>query len=108
MASRPRSRPASWRVEGKARASDALAGLGKLVSDNAPVIDDRFGAKYGDYARTASRKIQETAAKIEAKDLDEIGDDARQFVRKSPALAVGLAAVAGFFLARLFSGSNKS
>jgi len=95
-------------VEGKSRASDAISGLGKLVSDNAETIDDRFGTKYGDYARTASRKMQETAAKIEAKDLDELGDDAREFVRKSPGLAVGIAAVAGFFLARLFSGSNKS
>lgn len=95
-------------VEGKTRASDALSGLGKLVSDNAPVLDDRFGTKYGDYARTASRKMQETAASIDAKNLDEIGEDAREFVRKSPALAVGLAAVAGFFIARLFSGSNKS
>jgi len=95
-------------VEGKARASDAISGLGKLVSDNAGTLDDRFGTKYGDYARSASRKMQETAAAIEAKDLDEIGEDAREFVRKSPALAVGIAAVAGFFLARLFSGSNKS
>ena len=95
-------------VEGKARASDAISGLGKLVSENAPVLDDRFGVKYGDYARTASRKMQETAAKIESKELDELGDDAREFVRKSPALAVGIAAVAGFFIARLFSGSNKA
>lgn len=93
-------------VEGKARASDALSGLGKMVSDNAGSIDDRFGTRYGDYARSASRKMQETAAKIDSKSLDEIGDDAREFVRKSPGLAVGLAAVAGFMLARLFSGSK--
>ncbi len=93
-------------VEGKTRASDALAGLGKLVADNAETIDDRFGEKYGDYARTASRKIQETAAKIEAKNLDEVGDDAREFVRKSPGVAVGLAAAAGFLIARLFSRSK--
>ncbi|WEK47095.1 MAG: hypothetical protein P0Y56_02075 [Candidatus Andeanibacterium colombiense] len=95
-------------VEGKTRASDALSGFGKLVSDNAVTIDDRFGEKYGDYARTASRKLQETAARIDAKEIDELGEDAREFVRKSPALAVGIAAVAGFFLARLFSGSNKA
>lgn len=94
-------------VEGKARATDAISGLGKLVSDNAGTIDDRFGTQYGDYARTASRKIQETAAKIDAKDIDELGEDAREFVRKSPGLAVGLAAVAGFFIARLFTGSNS-
>jgi len=94
-------------VHGKTRASDALAGLGKLVADNAEAIDDKVGPRYGDYARTASRKMQETAARIEAKDFEEIGEDAREFVRKSPGLAVGLAAVAGFVLARLFTGSRK-
>lgn len=94
-------------VQGKTRASDALSGLGKLVADNAGVIDDKVGPKYGDYARTASRKMQETAAKIEAKDFDEMGEDAREFVRKSPGLALGIAAVAGFVLARLFTGSRK-
>lgn len=94
-------------VQGKTRASDALSGLGRMVADNAEVIDDKVGPKYGDYARTASRKMQETAAAIEAKDLDELGEDAREFVRKSPGLAVGLAAVAGFMLARLFTGSKK-
>lgn len=101
-----KARAGELAVEGKARASDALSGLGKLVSDNAGSIDDRFGAKYGDYARSASRKMQETAAKIDSKSLDELGDDAREFVRKSPGLAVGLAAVAGFMLARLFTSSK--
>ncbi len=93
-------------VEGKARASDAIAGLGKLVEDNASTIDDRLGTKYGDYARSASRKMKETAEKIDAKNLDELGEDAREMVRKSPGLAVGIAAVAGFLVARLFSSSK--
>lgn len=89
-------------VEGKARASDAIAQLGKTVSDNAAQIDERFGSQYGDYARTASRSLQETAARLDAKSLDEISDDAREFVRKSPGLAIGLAAVAGYMIARVF------
>lgn len=102
-----KTRAGELAVQGKTRASDALSGLGKLVADNAEVIDDKVGAKYGDYARTASRKMQETAAAIESKDFDELGEDAREFVRKSPGLAVGIAAVAGFMLARLFTGSRK-
>ena len=97
-----KERAAALAKDGKARASDALTGLGKIVGDNAPVIDEHLGEKYGDYARTAARQIQETAAKIEAKDLGEIGDDAREFVRTSPGLAIGMAAVAGFMLARVF------
>ncbi|MCB2085950.1 MAG: hypothetical protein KDE07_05805 [Sphingomonadaceae bacterium] len=93
-------------VEGKAKASDALSSLGKMVADNAVSIDERFGEKYGDYARKASRSLQETAAKIDAKDVGEIGEDAREFVRKSPGTAIGIAAVAGFLLARLFRGGR--
>lgn len=94
-------------VEGKAKASDAIASIGQIVADNAGTIDEKLGAKYGDYARTAARSMQETAAKIEAKDLGEIGEDAKEFVRKSPGLAIGLAAVAGFLLSRLFKGSSN-
>ena len=92
--------------EGKTRASDALTGLGKVVADNAVVIDEHLGEKYGDYARQAARQIHETAAKIESKDLTEIGDDAREFVRTSPGLALGMATVAGFLLARMFRGGK--
>lgn len=89
-------------VEGKAKASDALSGLGKYVAENAPVIDEKMGDKYGDYARTASRSLQETAAKLDNKSVEEISEDAREMVRKSPGLAIGIAAVAGFMLSRLF------
>lgn len=94
-------------VEGKARASDALASLGKIVGDTATQIDDRVGEQYGDYARKASRSLQEASAKLDSKSVEEIGDDAREFVRKSPGTAIGIAAVFGFLLARLFRGGRN-
>jgi ElaB/YqjD/DUF883 family membrane-anchored ribosome-binding protein len=94
--------------KGKSKASDGLSALGRVVSDTASVIDERLGAKYGDYARSAARSMQETAARIEAKEIGELGDDVRAFVRKSPGTALGIAAVTGFFLARLVgAGSSK-
>lgn len=90
-------------AEGKTRASDAIASLGKLVSDNATVVDEKLGAKYGDYARSAGRQMQEAAAKLDSKSIDEIGEEAKELVRKSPGLAVGIAAAAGFMVSRLFS-----
>lgn len=94
--------------DGKSKASEAISGLGQIVADTAPTIDEKLGAKYGDYARTAARTMQESAAKLEAKDLGELGNDAKEFVKKSPGLAVGIAAVAGFFFARLFRGSSNN
>ena len=101
-----RERAADLAVEGKARASEAISSLGKIVEDNAAMIDEKLGLKYGDYARKAASTLQETATKLDEKDLAALGEDAKEFVRKSPGVAIGAAAVAGFLLARVFRGSN--
>jgi hypothetical protein len=106
MGEQARKRAGQLAKDGKTRASDGLAALGKTVSDTASTIDDKLGKQYGDYARTAARSIQEAAAKLDSKDLGEMGEDAREFIRKSPGAAIGIAAVAGFFLARMFRGSD--
>lgn len=93
-------------TEGKGKASEALSSLGKMVSDNATAIDEKFGAQYGDYARKASRSLHDASVKLDQKTVDDLSEDAREMVRKSPGLAVGLAAVAGFMLARMFRGSR--
>jgi ElaB/YqjD/DUF883 family membrane-anchored ribosome-binding protein len=90
--------------EGKARASQAIVGLSKAIDDNAGLIDEKVGPRYGDYARTASKSLQDVGVKLDEKSLDELGDEAREFVRKSPGVAVGLAVATGFVLARLFRG----
>ncbi len=94
-------------VEGKKTASDAIASLGKVVGDSASQIDEKLGEQYGDYARKASRTLVETSAKLDAKSVEELGEDARAAVRKSPGVAVGIAAVVGFFLARLLGGKRS-
>lgn len=94
-------------VEGKKVTTDAIASLGKAVGDSAAQIDEKLGEQYGDYARQAARALQETSAKLEAKSVEEISEDAREMVRKSPGVAVGVAAVVGFFIARLFSGKRS-
>lgn len=89
-------------VEGKAKASGALMGLSRVVEENAPKLDENLGPRYGDYARNASRSIRETAEKLDQKSVEELGQDARTFVREQPGTAVGLAALAGFLFARIF------
>ena len=91
-------------MEGKGKASEALAALSRMVSDNASKLDENFGAQYGDYARSAARSLQENADKLDQKSVEELGEDAREFVRTKPGTAVGIAAVTGFVLARLFGG----
>ena len=89
-------------VEGKHKASEALTSLSRVVAENAAKIDDNFGPKYGDHARNAARSLQDAAAHIDTKSYEELGDETREFVRKNPGLSVGMAAVGGYLLARIF------
>jgi ElaB/YqjD/DUF883 family membrane-anchored ribosome-binding protein len=90
--------------DGKAKTSLAISSVGKMIDDNAAMIDEKVGVKYGDYARGAAKSINDAAVRLDEKTLDELGEDAKAFVRQSPALAVGMAAAAGFFLGRMFKG----
>lgn len=95
-----------YATQGKGKVVDGLNLLSQSIDENAQYVDEKLGAKYGDYARTASRSIKDAGTRLDQKTVDELGEDAREFVRKSPATAVGIAAVFGFMLSRLFSGSR--
>ena len=87
--------------QGLERGSEALANVSKLIGDTASGLDERLGPQYGDYARKAASTIEDTANRIAAKDADELIEDTRGFVRKSPGIALAGAAVLGFALVRL-------
>ena len=94
---------------GKERASEAVSGIGKLLRDSAETIDSNVGKNYGDYARSAADAVDGFAEKMSAKEVDDIVGDARDFVRKSPAVAIGAAAAIGFVLVRLLrSGRDEA
>jgi ElaB/YqjD/DUF883 family membrane-anchored ribosome-binding protein len=87
--------------QGKAKATEGMQKFGKLVEENAPLIDEKLGVQYGNYARSAASTINDTASRLDEKSLEDIGEDLRTFVREKPALAVGLAAGVGYMLARM-------
>jgi hypothetical protein len=107
-ASQARDKSLELAQQGKAKTSEAIAVVGKAISDTAPVIDEKLGVQFGDYARSAAGALETTAEKLAAKDFVDLGEDVKQFVRKSPATALGIAAVTGFLFARLFSRSGDS
>ena len=86
---------------GKGRATDALDELSKVVSETADTIDERLGAQYGEYARKTADAVATFSDTLRRKEVDELYEDVREAVRKSPAVAVGIAAVVGFTLVRL-------
>lgn len=86
---------------GKDRAASALDNLVQTVEDAAAEIDAKLGAQYGDYARRAAQGIGTFSSAVRDKDVDDLFNDARALVAKSPAIAVGAAAAIGFVVARL-------
>ncbi|HEX8257717.1 MAG TPA: hypothetical protein VF589_08780 [Allosphingosinicella sp.] len=91
----------SYADDGKQRATSALDDFAQVVNETAQTIDERLGAEYGEYARRAAGSISDFSARLRDKEVDELFDDARNVVRKSPALAIGTAAALGFALVRL-------
>jgi ElaB/YqjD/DUF883 family membrane-anchored ribosome-binding protein len=91
----------------KDKTGTAMQGLAKLISDTAGTVDAKLGPQYGDYARQAAHSVAGAADSLDSKDVDQLMTEARDFVRKSPAVAIGAAAVVGFVLMRLAKGSSS-
>lgn len=91
---------------GKDKAASGLESVTRLMDDAAGTIDEKVGEQYGDYARKAASAVANVATSLRGKDVDELLDDARTAVRKSPALAIGAAVAVGFVLARLFKAGK--
>ena len=87
--------------QGIERSAEALGNVSRLIGDTATGLDERLGEEYGDYARRAASAIEDAANNIASKDADALIEDTRNFVRKSPTVALAGAAVVGFALARL-------
>jgi len=87
--------------EGKGKVTGLLEDVSEVINDAARSVDERLGEDYGDYAHRAADAVAGFAGRIRGKSVDDILDDTRDFVRKSPVVAVGIAAVAGFALIRV-------
>ena len=94
--------------QGKDKATEALSSVSRLVSETADTVDDRLGPQYGNYVRKAADALDGLNDSIRGKEVDELFDDARNLVRKSPAVAIGAAAAIGFLLVRLVKSGMPS
>lgn len=101
-----------WKAQGYDRARDyaqvgidrgagAIDDVVRMINEAADQIDERVGAQYGGYARKAAENIGGFGDMLKGKDVDELFEQARDLVRKSPAVAIGTAAALGFVVARM-------
>ena len=87
--------------DGKGRATGLLDDFSEVINDAARSIDDKFGEDYGQYAHQAAEAVSSFAGRLREKSVDDLVDDTREVVKASPAVAIGIAAVAGFALMRI-------
>jgi ElaB/YqjD/DUF883 family membrane-anchored ribosome-binding protein len=87
--------------DGKTRASDALEHISRIVEEAAESIEDRLGPEFSPIARKAAEAVGGFATTLRERDPDQLYEDINGFVRKSPALAIGIAAAVGFVAVRL-------
>lgn len=95
------SKVREYAEDGKGRATTALEEFSGVIRETADSIDEKLGSEYGQYARRAADAVQDFSQNIGNKSVDDLYDDARSIVRKSPAVAIGVAAAVGFALVRL-------
>lgn len=95
-------------ASGKDKATSALSEVSAMVGNVAGALDEKVGPQYGDYARKAADAVSGLADSLKSKDIDDLLDQARTFVRQRPAVAIGAAAALGFVLTRIVrAGDDK-
>lgn len=90
---------------GKEKATGALDSMAKIVGETAGTLDDKLGVNVGGYVQKAADAINDFAETLRGKDVEDLIDDARDAVKRHPAIAIGAAAAVGFLLARVMKSS---
>ena len=93
---------------GKDKATSTLSEVSAMAEDVASALDDKVGPQYGDYARKAADAVSGLAETLKSKEIDDLLNDARNFVRQRPAVAIGAAAALGFVLTRIVRAGDDS
>jgi ElaB/YqjD/DUF883 family membrane-anchored ribosome-binding protein len=87
--------------EGKSKTSDALEELSRIVEEAAESIEERLGPQFSPAARRVAEAVGGFATTLRERDVDQLYEDVTGYVRRSPAVAIGIAAALGFVAIRL-------
>lgn len=91
--------------DGKLRATETLDGFARSIHDVAGNLEEQVGPQLAQYAHRAADTLDEFSAALRNKSVDELLDDTRSFVRRSPAIAIGAAVALGFALSRFLKAT---
>lgn len=91
--------------QGRNKATEKLDGVSRFFDDTARALDDQLGPELGGYVHRAADALASFTETLKQKDVNELMDDAREAVRRNPAIAIGAAAAVGFVLMRLIKSA---
>ena len=92
--------------DGKSELVRSLDGLVSIVQDIAAQVES-VGGPFAGYARQAAGLVDELQSALRDRDVGDLLDDGRDLIRRQPAVALGVAVVAGFVAARLFKSGSR-
>lgn len=94
--------------EGKTKAADTIHGVaGDLRQAAGTLSQNQTIAPVGRYANQAADALEDFAGTLRNKDVDQLVTEVSGFVRRNPAVAVGIAVAAGFALTQLLRGPSS-
>jgi ElaB/YqjD/DUF883 family membrane-anchored ribosome-binding protein len=102
------SRARSAAETGKAKTAETVDGLAQTMHDAAEQLGARTNPKVANYAHQAADALEGFSAKLREKSVDDIVEDTKTFVRRSPAVAIGAAVAIGFVLSRFLKSSGTT
>lgn len=105
---RATERARSAAEQGKTRTTETIDNLARAAHDAAGSLEEQVGPQIGQYAHRAADALDQLSDSLRNKSVDELLDDARNFARRSPAVAIGAAVAVGFALSRFLKATSSS
>ena len=93
--------------DGKSELVHSLDGLVSLAQDLATQVESTGAGAFGGYARQLAGLVDELQTTLRDRPVGDLLNDGRALIRRSPAVAVGVALAAGFVAARLFKSGAR-
>ncbi|MBB4630520.1 hypothetical protein [Sphingosinicella soli] len=94
--------------EGKTRAAETLGSVSHATREAADKLKGTQAEPLANIINSAADSVESFAQRMREKSVDDIIDDTREMVRRSPVLVIAAAAAAGFIISRFFKASRSN
>ena len=94
--------------EGKTKAAETLGSVSHVTREAADKLKGTQAEPLANIINSAADSVESFAHRMREKSVDDIIDDTRELVRRSPVLVIAVAAAAGFIVSRFLKASRGS